>query len=283
MKPTYSHQKCNRIWYLPKLYTTLLAGLAGLLIFSLVPVTVAAMEGTTHEVRPGETLSEIASTYGTSVSALVDLNGLTNPNRIRAGQRIIVQPPFQQHVVQQGENLSQLAARYGVTVIALVVFNDLDDPDRLAVGQVLLIPPSGGNDVLQTIASNRRLNGISLRWPLEGGLISSLFGMRGDRMHYGLDIAAPTGTPVFAAASGRVIYAGAAGTYGNLVKIDHGNGTVTAYAHNSRVRVRAGEYVTAGQHIADVGNTGRSSGPHLHFEVEVDGERLDPLSVLPAR
>lgn len=243
--------------------------------------TIAA--STTHEVQPGETLSQIAHTYGTSVNALVELNGLSNPNRIQAGQLLLIQQPLKEHVVQPGETLSKLAAQYGVTVLALAVFNDLDDPDRLAVGQVLVIPPSGGDGALHTIASNRRLNGISLRWPLEGGVISSLFGMRGDRMHYGVDIAAVTGTPVYAAAGGRVVYAGDAGTYGNFVKIDHGNGIFTAYAHNSRIRVRAGEYVKAGQHIADVGNTGRSSGPHLHFEVEVNGERIDPLSVLPAR
>lgn len=238
---------------------------------------------TTHEVRPGETLSEIARTYGTSVSELVELNGLSNPNRIQAGQLLLIRTPLKEHVVQPGETLSKLAAQYGVTVWALAVFNELEDPDRLFVGQVLVIPPSGGDGGLQTVASNRRLNGISLRWPIEGGVISSLFGLRGDRMHYGLDIAAATGTPVYAAAAGRVIYAAPAGTYGNLVKIDHGNGIVTAYAHNSRIRVRVGEYVTAGQHIADVGNTGRSTGPHLHFEVEVNGERIDPLSVLPER
>lgn len=255
------------------------------LLFNLLigTVVVASTISTTHEVRPGETLSEIARTYGTSVSALAKLNGLLNPNRIQAGQLLLIQPPLKEHVVQPGDTLSKLAAQYGVTVLALAVFNELDDPDRLMVGQVLVIPPSGGDGALQTIASNRRLNGVSLRWPIEGGVISSLFGMRGDRMHYGLDIAAATGTPVYAAAAGRVVYAGSAGTYGNLVKIDHGNGIVSAYAHNSRIRVRVGEYVTAGQHIADVGNTGRSSGPHLHFEVEVNGERIDPLSVLPAR
>src|SRR5690625_3261290 len=132
------------------------------LLFSLLigSVSAAAAESTTHEVRPGETLSQIANTYGTSVNTLVELNGLTNPNRIQAGQLIVVQQPLQEHVVQPSENLGKIAGQYGVTVLALVVFNDLDDPDRLAVGQVLVIPPSGGDDALHTMVSSRRLNGI---------------------------------------------------------------------------------------------------------------------------
>lgn len=257
--------------------------LACALIVGVFPTKAAAARAVMHAVQPGETLSGIADAHGTSVATLVALNDLADPNRIRAGQSLVIQEPPKQHVVQRGDNLSKIAAHYGVTVSALAVFNDLDNPDRLSIDQVLIIPPSGGDDALYALVSTRRLNGISLRWPLEGGVISSLFGMRGDRMHYGLDIAAPSGTPIFAAAAGRVTYAGSAGTYGILVKIDHGNGTVTSYAHNSRVRVRVGEHVFAGHHIADVGNTGRSTGPHLHFEVEIDGERLDPLSVLPLR
>lgn len=98
--------------------------------------------------------------------------------------------------------------------------------------------------------------------------------------HQGIDIAAPTGTPIRAAAAGKVVRAGPCGTYGNIVELDHGGGASTLYAHCSRVLVKAGDRVRAGQKIADVGSTGLSTGPHLHFEVSIDGKPRDPLAHL---
>ena len=118
------------------------------------------------------------------------------------------------------------------------------------------------------------------------GRVSSRFGSRPrfKRMHGGLDIAAPTGTPIFAAAAGRVIYSddGMRG-YGNVVLIDHGEGLVTLYAHNSENLVDEGDRVVQGALIAKVGNTGQSTGPHLHFEVRVSGRTEDPELHLPKR
>jgi murein DD-endopeptidase MepM/ murein hydrolase activator NlpD len=99
-------------------------------------------------------------------------------------------------------------------------------------------------------------------------------------MHEGIDIAVPSGTPVAAAASGTVITAGWLGGYGNLVVIDHGNGLATAYGHNSSVTVGAGQSVAQGQVIAYSGSTGHSTGPHVHFEVRVNGSAVDPLGYL---
>jgi murein DD-endopeptidase MepM/ murein hydrolase activator NlpD len=99
------------------------------------------------------------------------------------------------------------------------------------------------------------------------------------KMHAGVDWAAPTGTPVIAAAAGRVIQAGTDGAYGNVVLMDHGGGWQTLYAQLSRFHVQAGACVAAGETIADVGSTGLSAGPHLHFEVRKDGTHLDPLSM----
>ncbi|MGE5587447.1 MAG: M23 family metallopeptidase [Clostridia bacterium] len=98
--------------------------------------------------------------------------------------------------------------------------------------------------------------------------------------HEGIDIVAPAGAPVRAAASGRVIHAGPCGTYGNLVELDHGGGLTTLYAHCSRVLVRSGAKVRAGQKIAEVGSTGLSTGPHLHFEVSLNGKPMDPFAYL---
>jgi len=118
------------------------------------------------------------------------------------------------------------------------------------------------------------------------GIISSSFGLRHDpitgmtKFHDGVDIAAPTGTAVKAAAAGTVIFSGGATGYGNLVEVDHGDGMVTRYGHNSVNLVAAGDEVQAGQSIARVGSTGRSTGPHLHFEVRKAGKPVDPGVIL---
>lgn len=120
-------------------------------------------------------------------------------------------------------------------------------------------------------------------WPLESGkyTITSRFGPRWGRFHYGLDLALPTGNKVFAADGGVVTDAGYSGGYGYLVTIDHQNGQETRYAHNSQILVKVGDKVFQGQEIAKSGNTGNSTGPHLHFEVRINGEAKNPINYLP--
>ena len=118
-----------------------------------------------------------------------------------------------------------------------------------------------------------------LIWPVDGIVVSG-FGMRWGRMHEGIDITASTGTPVRAAAAGTIIHAGWLGGYGNLVVVDHGNGLATAYAHASAILVVVGQQVGQGEMVSLVGSTGNSSGPHLHFEVRVNGVAVDPLLYL---
>lgn len=131
------------------------------------------------------------------------------------------------------------------------------------------------------------LEPISMTAPVEG-LISSQFGLRKDPInglahrHDGVDIAAPAGAPVAAAAAGKVIFSGLAGGYGNMVEILHQDGLVTRYAHNATNLVSVGEEVKSGQSIALVGSTGRSTGAHLHFEVRRDGKPVDPSLLLGA-
>jgi murein DD-endopeptidase MepM/ murein hydrolase activator NlpD len=124
-----------------------------------------------------------------------------------------------------------------------------------------------------------RPSGGGLMWPVSGP-VTSPFGWRWGRMHEGIDIAVPTGTPVHAAQSGRVIIAGWMGGYGNLVVIDHGGGLSTAYGHNSSFAVGGGASVSQGQVVAYAGSTGNSTGPHVHFEVRVNGSPVDPLGYL---
>jgi murein DD-endopeptidase MepM/ murein hydrolase activator NlpD len=116
-------------------------------------------------------------------------------------------------------------------------------------------------------------------WPVNGP-VTSPFGMRWGRMHEGIDIGAPTGTPIRAAAAGRVIYSGWMSGYGNLVVIDHGGGISTAYGHQSSIAAGNGQVVSQGQTIGYVGCTGHCFGPHLHFEVRINGTPVDPLGYL---
>jgi murein DD-endopeptidase MepM/ murein hydrolase activator NlpD len=116
-------------------------------------------------------------------------------------------------------------------------------------------------------------------WPVSGSVVSP-FGMRWGRMHTGIDIGVAYGTPIHAAAAGRVIYAGWMDGYGNLVFVDHGRGISTGYAHQSSIAVSNGQSVTQGQVIGYVGCTGHCFGPHLHFEVRVNGNPVDPLGYL---
>ena len=128
-------------------------------------------------------------------------------------------------------------------------------------------------------AASQTVSSSGLIWPVSGP-VTSAFGWRWGRMHEGIDIAVPMGTPVAAAASGSVIYAGWMGGYGNLVVIDHGGGLATAYAHNSSLAVGVGQAVAQGQIISYAGSTGNSTGPHVHLEVRVGGGPADPLGYL---
>ena len=152
------------------------------------------------------------------------------------------------------------------------------DLDRLE-SAVALVADAANHRSVESMAVPSHL-------PLAGRGINSGFGVRRDPMtgrlarHTGIDMAAPWGTPIRASAGGRVRLAGRSGPYGYVVEIDHGNGLVTRYAHASRLYVRAGDLVMPQQTIAAVGSTGRSTGPHLHFEVIRNGVRVEPRNYL---
>lgn len=127
-------------------------------------------------------------------------------------------------------------------------------------------------------------NDLPALWPVKDPKedIISAFGMRSSRHHNGLDIKAPTGTPVVASASGTIDMCGVQRGYGNVIKINHENGFESTYAHLSAQFVKQGQRVAAGQVIGEVGATGNASGPHLHYEIKLDGEPLDPILFVPA-
>jgi LysM repeat protein len=190
------------------------------------------------------------------------------------------------HTVKQGQTLWRIAKTYNVDLETLQWVNDVEDVTDLRVGRILFIP--GATSVLEVIPVRPEdeappsLAKILISWPLRGRKTSG-FGMRGSRPHQGVDIAAPKGTPVKAAADGRVAYSGAGMKgYGKVVVVKHENDYSTVYAHNSSLLVRMGEKVDKGQVIAKVGSTGWATGPHLHFEVRRRGVPEDPMQYLPA-
>jgi murein DD-endopeptidase MepM/ murein hydrolase activator NlpD len=141
------------------------------------------------------------------------------------------------------------------------------------------LPPLGSAD---TYLPKPKISNQGFIWPARGKL-SSGYGYRWGRMHRGIDIAAPVGTPIFAAAAGVVIKSGwNSGGYGNLVDIQHADGTITRYAHNQRLLVHKGQTVYQGQQVSEMGSTGFSTGPHLHFEIHPSGKKaVNPMAFLP--
>ena len=185
------------------------------------------------------------------------------------------------HTVEQGDNLTKLADRYDTTVTNISSYNGLQNPDRLLPGQVLYIP----TDSVATISRSLGVR-FRLEWPVKGN-ISSGYGYRvhpilkNRHFHGGIDIAAAEGTPVKAAASGKVISVGNRGNYGLAVVIEHSGGITTWYGHNSKLLVRLGDNVKQGQTIALVGRTGLATGPHLDFRIKIGDQTVDPLEWLP--
>lgn len=233
----------------------------------------------TYMVRIGDTLSEIAYRHGVKVDELAKVNGLKNNDCIIMGQILLLPGNVFPYQVCKGDSLGLIASRYRVTERKLAEINGLRNYDHLLVGQQLMIPAGQGGGNMQI---SRSLPLKQLSWPVVGW-ISSPYGMRDGAMHEGIDIAADDGQSVRAVKGGRVVLAGSKGTYGKTVIIDHGNGLRSLYAHNSRILVREGQRVLAGQTIARVGSTGRSTGPHVHLEVQLNGVPIDPILCLQRR
>ncbi len=187
------------------------------------------------------------------------------------------------YTVRRGDTLHHIAQRYGVSVSSLMSANGISDPRDLQVGQLLTIPgytSYGAIDNHGADYSSERPTRI-FAWPVDHGEISSEFGIRNGTMHDGVDIAAPIGTAVHAAESGTVIYAGRLRGYGNVIILRHDDHYVTVYGHNSANLVREGASVARGQVIANIGDSGRTTGANLHFEVRRDNTARNPLAYLP--
>lgn len=239
----------------------------------------------THVVQKGETLSAIASRYGIDTNTILASNDIIDTNRLLVGQRLnILSIPGALHSVRSGESLWVISRVYNTDIDSIAKINEIDDPGRIRPEQQLVIPGKEAANIANALRSEAVLSsdGKLLRafsWPVTGR-ISSRYGPRWGTIHHGIDIAVGTGTPVRAAANGRVTFAGWNGGYGNLVTIDHGNRVETRYAHNSRLMVKVGDVVSRGTVVAYSGNTGNSTGPHVHFEIRLRGQSYDPMNYL---
>ncbi|MDO9534135.1 MAG: M23 family metallopeptidase [Bacillota bacterium] len=243
-----------------------------------------------HIVMRGETLSRIAALYETDISSLISWNRLSNPNLIHPGQALdILTIKGALYKVRNGDTLEAIARVYQVEPQLISSFNLLEESSQLTSGKNLVIPggvvPQPVRRTVQPTLLASRGDGEYpqppvMQWPLKGK-ITSLFGWRGSSFHYGLDIAAPRGRQVNAAASGVVDYAAYKGGYGLVLIINHGSGWSTLYAHNSSLLAQVGQNVASGQPISLVGATGDATGDHLHLEIIYYNRRLDPLPYLP--
>ena len=213
-----------------------------------------------YEVKPGDTLSSLAKRYGVPVAALVKLNKLPSASApIKVGQRLVI--PGSDAVPASVQRAS--VTNQGAAAPMRAVGAASSPPPRLA----LAVPDFDGDT-------------LPIGWPAEGPVVST-FGHRRSGWHGGIDIKAPLGTPVQAAAPGVVVAAGFEPRYGLVVKIEHKAGFMTVYGHNDVNLVEVGDRVDAGDLIALVGNTGRATTYHVHFEVRRDGLAYNPLYLLP--
>ncbi|MDN5347011.1 MAG: hypothetical protein PWP65_575 [Clostridia bacterium] len=237
-----------------------------------------------YRIEEGDTIARIARRFQVDADLVAAMNYLDQDANLYPGQFLILPVAESEgYRVMPGDTVWDIARRYGTTVERILAFNNIGDPRKLQVGTVLTIPGNAagmraaGESI---IPASSRGGLLSFIWPLLGAVTSG-FGWRGAEFHHGLDIAGEKGDQILAACSGRVSFAGwRNGIYGWTVVLDHGNGLKTLYAHNSRNLVTAGDYVRAGDPIALVGDSGRTTGPHLHFEVLRNGRALNPLRFL---
>lgn len=237
----------------------------------------------THTIQKGDTLWGLARVYGTDVNTIVNTNNLRNPNSLRIGQELLILTTNGViHSVSRGESLWAISRRYNTTVDQIVWANEISNPNTLKIGQELIIPNVKPVTTKTAVVSSNKssVKGMNFIWPVQGK-ISSYFGNRKGGYHYGLDIACPYGRTIKASETGKVEFVGWLKGYGSTVLLNHGDGIKTRYAHASRITVNKGESINKGQKIAEIGNSGKSTGPHLHFEIIIDGKPRNPLNYLP--
>lgn len=255
----------------------------------LVDTTIMIAEDTAKTVPPfseytvvaGDTLSGIATKHGIDTTTLAFANELNINATLRVGRSLLVPAlPGAIHTVRRGDTLWDVARGYGASVSAITAANPHVNATALRLNEKILIPGvKPRNTAVGLPASSSSSTGTGFAWPASGR-ITSAFGPRWGAFHAGIDLGVRTGSNIKASVAGTVTFSGSAGGYGLLVKISHTGGYETRYAHNSKLLVKPGDKVSAGQVIALSGNTGASTGPHLHFEIRRAGVALNPRKFL---
>lgn len=268
-------------------------------------------DSVTYEVVAGDNIWDIAKLNNLTIGELEKINPGVVLERLPVGQELnLIKPEPLLNIVTKFRITSEediaCAVQYidseklakGQTVVKeegqngkkeityQIVNKNGEKIDKVIIEEKLISNPK--NKVVEngtgpyTLASRSGGSGIgtgNIQWPLQGRLTSP-YGPRGGGFHSGIDIGAPTGRPIAAADGGRVTFAGWKGAYGNCIDVAHGNGQTTRYAHMSQISVGVGQNVSQGETIGLVGSTGRSTGPHLHFEVREGGSHKNPMNYL---
>ena len=268
---------------------------SGVISSTVTPITVISDKPRDkiidHEVKDGETISEVAKDYGVSEETILWENDLTAKSSIKPGQKLRILPVSGiAHKVVAGDTIYSVAKKYQANAQAVIdfPFNDVGDDFQLTSGQVLIVPDGAPPEKpkplpTQYLASPGQniaiadLGTATFIWPASGDLAQYF-----SWYHPGLDISNLGGGPIRASDSGTVTVAGWPDNwgYGNRVVIDHGNGYTTLYGHMSSIYVSPGQKVSKGDVIGMMGSTGRSTGVHVHIEIRKDGAALNPLSIL---
>ena len=249
-----------------------------------------------HTVREGDTPSSVAARFGVSTYSILQTNGIADGEIIRPGDILVIPPGTGvYYTVREGDTAAAIAERLNAKTEDILAQNDLGEESVLQIGRKLFIPDGYITPPRRVVAGEpeaptapaeeaperlrppaKRAAGPGLLWPTNGRNITQYFRWG----HQGVDIANRALPPVYAADSGTVAFSGWLGGYGRMVKVDHGGGQSTIYAHLSKSYVTAGEKVSKGETIGKVGQTGRATGPHLHFEVRQGGRAVNPLNKL---
>lgn len=259
-----------------------------------VPYTIiperARLDVITYTVQPGDTVIGIAARFKISPDTVMWANGRLedNPDLLKLGQQLVILPVSGVlHKVVKNDTIESIAKQYKVTPDAILNFewNKLDKTNPvLQVGQQIIVP-GGTKPYVARVAhayngpvpTGAKKGTGAFVWPVSGTITQKFWAK-----HTGLDIGAPAGAPVKAADTGFVAVAGWSNVgYGYYIVIDHGNGYQTLYAHLSRILVEVGQSVGKGARIGSVGSTGNSTGPHLHFEIRLNGAPRNPYGFLP--
>jgi len=248
---------------------------------SLHPEILRNLKVGIYTVKKGDTLSAIAQVFGLNMDTIISFNGIKNSRKLLAGAKLdIPNADGLRYAVKRGDSLEKIARSYDVSLREMAKWNSLES-DVIVPGQLLFIPGAR----LSTNELNLVLGKLFV-YPAKGRLTSPfgyrtspITGMR--EFHQGIDIAGPTGTPIRASMAGRVAAVGVAPIWGKYVILRHADGYQTLYGHLNVIKVSRGTWVEQGGEIGDMGNTGFSTGSHLHFTIFKNGAPVDPLTYLP--